>query len=156
MAKPAGISWPAGAVLLAALSTAIHLAPGAAAQVRPTPEPPPAGARAGGDPARGQYLVEHVAMCVECHSGRDANGTIIPAERYRGGALPPGPAWASDWPLRTPRNAGLPGYTDEEARRLLMEGAIARTGTRLRPPMPRFRMSRQDADDVIAFMRSLP
>jgi len=45
---------------------------------------------------------------------------------------------------------------DEQALRLLTEGAIGRDGKQLRPPMPRFRMTRQAATDVIAFLRSLP
>lgn len=109
-----------------------------------------------GDATRGQYIVEHVAMCHECHSGRDDRGNILPGEKYMGGPLPPGPPWAEDWPTRAPRNAGLPGYSDEMARRLLTEGAIGRQGVRLRAPMPRFYMSNQDAADVIAFMRTLP
>ncbi|MGD9902626.1 MAG: c-type cytochrome [Vicinamibacterales bacterium] len=116
----------------------------------------PAATSGAGDPVRGRYLAEHVAMCVECHSGRDASGTIIPNQRYMGGALPPGPQWASDWPLRAPRNAGLAGYTDDEARRLLMRGAIDRRGVPLRAPMPRFQMTEQDANDVIAFLRTVP
>jgi hypothetical protein len=56
---------------------------------------------------------------------------------------------------RAPRNRGLPGYTDEQALQLLTEGAIGRDGKQLRLPMPRFRMTTQDAADVIAFLRSL-
>ena len=144
--------WIAGAILLAATSIALRSTPGVEAQSRPAP---PAAATSG-DPVRGQYLVEHVAMCVECHSGRDDQGRIIPSERYHGGSLPPGPRWAGDWPVRAPRNAGLPGYNDDQARRLLMQGAIDREGQQLKPPMPRFRMNAQDANDVIAFLRSVP
>jgi hypothetical protein len=53
-----------------------------------------------------------------------------------------------------PRIAGLPGYTDELAIRLLTQGAIKRDGTQLRSPMPPFRMTPQDAADVIAYLRS--
>jgi hypothetical protein len=35
-------------------------------------------------------------------------------------------------------------------------GAIGRDGKQLRPPMPRFRMTVQDAADLIAFLRSVP
>ncbi len=119
----------------------------------PTPTP---GTIAGlvGDPVHGRYIVEHIAMCVECHSSRDATGTILPETRFMGGEIPFRPPWPNDWAPRAPRNAGLPGYTDELAMRLLTEGAIDRHGAQLRPPMPRFRMTRQDAADVIAFMRS--
>jgi hypothetical protein len=117
--------------------------------------PPAGGPPINGNVEHGRYLAEHVAMCVECHSGRDAQGNIIPAERYMGGSVPPGPPWASDWALLAPRNKGLPGYTDDQALRLLTQGAINREGRQLQPPMPRFRMTPQDASDVIAFLRSL-
>jgi hypothetical protein len=73
-----------------------------------------------------------------------------------GGLIPFAPPWPNDWATRAPRNRGLPGYDDALAMRLLTEGSIGRNGAQLRPPMPRFRMSRQDAADVIAFLRSLP
>src|SRR4029078_480743 len=101
-------------------------------------------------------LAEHVAMCIECHSGRDAQGNILQDELFFGGPIPFAPPWPNDWAPRAPRNRGRPGYTDEEALRLLTEGAIGRDGKQLRPPMPRFRMTPQDASDVIAFLRSLP
>ena len=105
--------------------------------------------------AHGRYLAEHVAMCVECHSERDAAGTIIPGRKYMGGPIPTRPGWAQEWADRAPRNAGLPGYDDAAALRLLTQGAIARDGRQLMPPMPRFRMTPEDAADVIAFLRSI-
>ena len=110
-----------------------------------------------GNAQRGQYIVTHVAMCIECHSERDPQGSIVQGRQFMGGAIPTRPVWAteSDWAERAPRNAGLPGYSDEQALRLLTEGAIARDGRQLRAPMPRFRMMPEDAADVIAFMRSL-
>jgi Cytochrome c len=109
-----------------------------------------------GNVEHGRYIVENVAMCFECHSGRDGRGNLIESERYMGGLIPFAPPWANDWATRAPRNRGLPGYDDALAMRLLTEGSIGRNGAQLRPPMPRFRMSRQDAADVIAFLRSLP
>jgi len=109
-----------------------------------------------GNIEHGRYIAERVAMCVECHSGRDSEGNIIDAERYLGAPIPVGPAWATDWALRAPRNKGLPGYDDAMAMRLLTEGSIGRDGLQLKLPMPRFRMTTQDAADVIAFLRSLP
>jgi mono/diheme cytochrome c family protein len=106
-----------------------------------------------GNAEHGKYIAEHVAMCVECHSGRDSQGNILSAERYDGAPLPfipPSPEWAT----RAPRNRGLPGYTDAMAMRLLTQGAIGRDGRQLKLPMPRFRMAPQDAADVIAFLRS--
>jgi mono/diheme cytochrome c family protein len=152
MATVQRFGWIGTAALCAGLWAIAGSGSVAWAQAPATAAPTPSA----GDPVRGRYLVEHVAMCVECHSDRDSSGTIIPAERFKGGPLPPGPIWAVDWPMRAPRNAGLPGYTDAEARRLLMQGAISRNGQQLRAPMPRFRMTQQDADDVIAFLRAQP
>jgi mono/diheme cytochrome c family protein len=114
-------------------------------------------AKAGsGNVEHGRYLVERVAMCVECHSGRDGRGNLIETQLYMGGQIPFAPPWPNDWAMRAPRNKGLPGYDDALALRLLTEGSIGRNGAQLRPPMPRFRMTPQDAADVIAFLRSLP
>jgi mono/diheme cytochrome c family protein len=99
--------------------------------------------------------VERVAMCGECHSTRDEAGNIVAGTRFKGGPMPLRPTWSVDWPNAFPRIAGLPGYTDEQATRLLTQGAIKRDGTQLRMPMPRFRMNPQDAADVIAYLRSL-
>lgn len=109
-----------------------------------------------GNVEHGAYLAQHVAMCVECHSGRDHEGTIIDSERFMGGQIPLGPPWTRDWASRAPRNRGLPGYTDEEGIRLLTHGAIDRQGRQLKLPMPRFRMTPQDAADIVAFLKSLP
>jgi hypothetical protein len=109
-----------------------------------------------GNVEHGRYLVERVAMCFECHSGRDARGNIIDTQRYMGGAIPFAPPWPNEWAMRAPRNKGLPGYNDALALRLLTQGSIGRKGEQLRYPMPRFHMTPQDAADVIAFMRSLP
>jgi mono/diheme cytochrome c family protein len=121
----------------------------------PSPAPPPeAGVLPAGNIEHGRYLAERVAMCVECHSTRDAQGNIISGEHYLGGNIPFAPPWPNTWAARAPRNRGLPGYDDKMALRLLTEGSIGRDGRQLRPPMPRFHMTRQDAADVIAFLRS--
>jgi hypothetical protein len=114
----------------------------------------PAPAELRGNAARGRYLVERVAMCGECHSTRDQAGVIIPETRLHGGPLPVQVPWPADWPLIAPRIAGLPGYSDAEALRLLTDGAMKRIGGRARAPMPRFRMTTEDAADVIAFLRA--
>ncbi len=145
----------AGALLLVVVQAAqsgSRTVPATAAQ----PSARPATAPAGGNAEHGRYLAEHVAMCIQCHSPRDAAGNIVEGEEYLGGPIPFRPPWPNDWAIRAPRNKGLPGYDDELAMRLLTQGAIGRDGVQLRPPMPRFRMTQQDAADVIAYLRSLP
>src|SRR5437762_2078902 len=66
-----------------------------------------------GNIEHGRYLAEHVAMCIECHSRRDASGNILPSDVFEGGPIPFAPPWPNDWANRAPRNKGLPGYSDE-------------------------------------------
>jgi mono/diheme cytochrome c family protein len=105
--------------------------------------------------SRGEYIVNNVAVCGQCHTPRDNDGRPERAHWLEGSAL-----WlqsaepVSDWPLRAPRIGGtLPG-TDEEMVTLLTTG-IWRTGTYLRPPMPQFRMTRQDAEAVVAYLKTV-
>ena len=143
---------PLGAILSLAMLTIgafTHRTVGAEAAA-----PAPRQELAAGNIGHGEYLVVHVAMCIECHSPRDANGDILRGSEFLGAPLPI--KTPADWATRAPRNRGLPGYTDAQALRLLTQGAIARDGRQLEPPMPRFRMTPQDAADVIAFLRSLP
>jgi mono/diheme cytochrome c family protein len=106
--------------------------------------------------AQGHYLVHNVAMCVQCHSPRDAAGNLSETELLVGGDLRVQFGYQNNWnwAYRPPMIAGLPGYTDEQAMRLLTEG-VTRTGAPPRPPMPPFRLSEDDARAVIAYLRSL-
>lgn len=112
------------------------------------------------DPAavveRGRYLVHSVAMCVQCHSPRTPDGTLIPGKLLQGEALPvKSPFKDLRFASRAPYIAGLPGYSKEQAMRLLTEG-IAANGTAPLAPMPPFRMSKDDAEAVVTYLKSLP
>ncbi len=117
-------------------------------------QPAPSTGAPAGNLEHGRYLVERVVMCYECNSTRDGQGNIVAGTRFNGGPMPMRPPWGGDWPQQIPRIAGFAGYTDAEAVRLLTQGAIKRDGTQLRYPMPRFRMTPQDAADVIAYLRT--
>jgi hypothetical protein len=125
------------------------------ATAKPTASGSEATAKSSGNVERGRYLVENVVMCYECHSTRDPQGNIVPGTRFKGGPMIVRPTFSTDWPIQIPRIAGLPGYNDEQAMRLLTQGAIRRDGVQLRYPMPRFHMNPQDAADVIAYLRTL-
>jgi mono/diheme cytochrome c family protein len=105
--------------------------------------------------ARGKYLVDGVARCGQCHTPRDNAGVEDRRHSLEGAPLWLNPAQPmADWPLRAPRIAGNPSATDDELVRLLTTG-IWKDGTRLRAPMPQFRMSAEDAKAVAAYLRSL-
>ena len=104
---------------------------------------------------RGKYIVESVAMCERCHTPRDENGNPERSNWLKGGPVQlkqtyPTPTWAE----REPRIAGAPPGTDEQFITLLTTG-ISRTGAPPNLPMPPFRMTRQDAEAVLAYLKSL-
>lgn len=105
--------------------------------------------------ARGKYLVQGVAMCGTCHTPPGISGEPDPSKWLMGAPVEPKPDHASpDWPTTAPRLAGtLPG-TDAQMIALLTTGAW-KTGKPLRPPMPRFRMTRGDAEAVVAYLKSV-
>src|SRR5579872_447424 len=104
---------------------------------------------------RGKYIVEGLSRCGQCHTPRD-NGGNPDRSHWLEGA----PVWLKsaepnqDWPLQAPRIAGNPPGTDAEMVTLLTTG-IWKDGKYLRQPMPQFRMSRQDAESVVAYLKSL-
>ena len=131
------------------------LSPARSAEAQATaPQAKPQAATTGGI-ARGEYLANRVAMCVQCHSARDASGAITDSTKFRGGAIPFKSPWpASEWAYQAPTLAGLPGFTDEQIVEILTLGRATGRQTP-RSPMPPFRMSPEDAKAIAAYLRSL-
>lgn len=105
--------------------------------------------------ARGKYLVQGVAMCGTCHTPPGISGEPDHARWLMGAPVEPKPDHPSpNWPTMAPRLAGtLPG-TEAQMITLLTAG-VWKTGKPLRPPMPRFRMTRADAEAVVAYLKSV-
>jgi mono/diheme cytochrome c family protein len=105
--------------------------------------------------ARGKYIVEEVAKCINCHTPRDQNGEIDRSRLLNGAPVFFQPAQRmADWPVVCPRIGGTPPGTDPEMVTLLTTG-IWKTGKPLRDPMPKFHMTREDAEAVVAYLKSL-
>lgn len=106
--------------------------------------------------ARGKYLVDQVAMCIQCHTPRDDSGRLLRGKYLKGAPVPVNapPYPQMKWALRAPAIAGLPGYTAEQGVRLLTEGVTV-DGRRPEPPMPPFRFSRADAEAIVTYLKSL-
>ena len=123
-----------------------------------TPSPQAKAAPQGGSAAavaRGEYLANRVAMCVQCHSMRDDNGVILESKKFRGGVIPFKSPWPdSEWAYQAPSLAGLAGFTDEQVVALLTSGRIAGRQAP-RSPMPPFRMTQEDAAAIAAYLRGL-
>src|SRR5271155_439978 len=118
-----------------------------------------AGAGSGGAQSvveRGRYIVENVAMCELCHTPRTETGDPDHGHWLGGGPTQLRPAYPSPfWTQIEPRIAGRPPGTDADFIKLLTTG-ISRTGNPPNPPMPPFRMTRADAEAVLAYLKTLP
>ena len=105
---------------------------------------------------RGDYLVNRVALCGECHSPRGDHGRFVVGQEltgspFRGAPLHPIPNWAA----YAPSIRGLPsGYTQESLAQLLETGHRA-DGSRPGPPMPPFQLEPEDARAVAVYLASL-
>ena len=104
---------------------------------------------------RGKYLVTAVGMCGDCHSPMNEKGEPVEGQWLMGSTLSfkpivDMPVWAD----KAPGIAGLAGWSDADAVRFLMTG-VDSSGNQARPPMPRYRFSKNDASAILAYLRSL-
>jgi len=104
--------------------------------------------------AAGRHLVENVGMCQDCHSPRNPDGSFDRARWLMGSPLGFKPLMEMPWAPAAPGIAGFPGYTDAQAIEFLMTGKRP-SGIPVRPPMPEYRLKREEAAAVVAYLRSL-
>jgi mono/diheme cytochrome c family protein len=145
----------AGILTTACLLVVFCGSPLTPAQERKQAEAPANGSSKADLVARGRYLVEGVAACADCHTPRDKNGEPDRTRWLQGAPVFLQPAQAvPGWAIVAPRLAGLPPGRDAEIITLLTTG-IWSNGKPPRQPMPRFRMTRSDAEAVLAYLKSI-
>lgn len=106
--------------------------------------------------AQGKYIVHHVAMCIQCHTPKDSQGNLLESRLLQGATIPVDNPYANQaWALNAPKLAGLPGGWSEEALATFLETGQQPSEYSIRPPMPPFRMKKEDAQAVAAYLRSL-
>lgn len=111
---------------------------------------------------RGEYLANHVTLCMDCHSTRDwakFSGPMVAGTNGKGGEYFdqkmgfPGKFYAKNI---TPSN--LKDWSDGQILRAFTEG-VDKDGKALFPVMPYHyygKMDTEDVYDIIAYVRSLP
>jgi mono/diheme cytochrome c family protein len=112
---------------------------------------------------RGNYLVNTIMACGNCHSPRDAEGRIIADKALSGGLTFDTPGFVATAANITPdRETGIGSWSDEEIRRSLIEGVRPDhgklAGTPLAAIMPANFYKALLGDDlaaVIAYLRSV-
>ena len=113
--------------------------------------------------ARGRYLAENVAGCMDCHSPHDwtqHDSPIVPGMEGAGEQMPvaglPGAVYTPN--LTPDPETGAGTWTDDQLARAIREG-IGHDGRALFPLMPYqdfASMSDEDLASVVVFLRSLP
>ncbi len=105
---------------------------------------------------RGAYLVEGVAHCAACHSGRDALGGT--ASMWAGGLMPDGRWYAPS--LLDPAEAGLQEWPVERVVALLRDGSVE--GATVMGPMAEAvfhgtsHLAEEDLRAMAAYLQALP
>jgi mono/diheme cytochrome c family protein len=103
---------------------------------------------------RGEYLVNEVARCGDCHTPRDARGKLDMTRHLQGA-----PMWFK------PTNRA--GEFEDKAPDITMSGKTGKwnedkmikflsTGAKSDPPMPAYKLTVEDARAMTAYLRSLP
>ena len=104
---------------------------------------------------RGDYLVNRVVLCGDCHTPRLPDMSSDEAHKLQGGALPPsGPPEV--FATYAPPLAGGPANFNEEQFIQFLQTGVRPDGSHPRPPMPPYRLNEEDARAVSAYIRSLP
>jgi mono/diheme cytochrome c family protein len=106
----------------------------------------------------GAYLAGPVAHCMECHTPMGPQGPLLETDLGRGGFAFHGP-WGTSVAANITNHAdGLAGYSDDEIEAMITQGVHA-DGRPMMPPMPYgylARMTPEDLDAVVLYLRSLP
>src|SRR5690606_25283762 len=107
---------------------------------------------------RGDYLMNGIVACGNCHTPRDENGFLEGME-LAGGFVIEEPGFRAYAPNITPDvETGIGSWTDEEIIRAVREG-VRPDGRVLGPPMgfPFYRgISDNDMRAIVAYLRSVP
>lgn len=106
----------------------------------------------------GAYLAGPLAHCTECHSPIGPQGPMLDTHLGVGGFEFHGPWGVSVAPNITSHEDGLAAYTDDEIKAMITKG-VHSDGRAMMPPMPYeflARMTTEDLDAIVLYLRSLP
>jgi mono/diheme cytochrome c family protein len=108
--------------------------------------------------ARGKYLVE-VGQCGTCHTPKKDDGTFDETRLLKGAVLDIQPLttiprWHKTAPDLTPTSSLWKKWGEGAMYKYLQTG-LAPSGRPAGPPMPQYKMTADDADAVIQYLKSL-
>jgi mono/diheme cytochrome c family protein len=108
---------------------------------------------------RGRYLTEEIGKCQDCHTQRSERGELDRAKWMKGAVLVvqpinPIPGWHKNAPDLTPGSALWEGWGEAGLVKFLTTGTGPK-GHPADPPMPAYKMKREDAEAMVAYLKSL-
>lgn len=107
--------------------------------------------------AYGAYLAGPVSHCMECHTPMGPQGPML-EKAGQGGFTFHGPWGISVASNLTSHEDGLAGYSDDEVKKMIVEG-VRPNGSPMFPPMPYGYLAKMTPDDlsaIVLYLRSLP
>ena len=111
--------------------------------------------------ARGHYIANHVAVCLDCHSTRDYSlfsAPLVPGTLGKGGELfNQQMGFPGSFTSKNITPSGIGDWTDGEIYRAITTG-VSRDGHAFFPvmPYPYYRnMNEEDAKSIVAYLRTL-
>jgi mono/diheme cytochrome c family protein len=109
---------------------------------------------------RGKYLVEEVARCQECHTPKTDAGDLDTAKMLKGAKLNIAPiATVAGWHAASPdltSTSPLWQRWGDDGLIKFLETAKNPRGGKAGAPMPAYTMRHEDADAIVAYLKSLP
>src|SRR5882672_12076986 len=121
------------------------------------------GTRADSPAERGNYLVNTIMACGNCHTPRDADGKAITDRAFSGGLTFATPAFVATAPNITPDvETGIGSWSDAEVKRALIEGVRPDHGRLAGVPLAAIMPANfykallpDDLDAIVAYLRGL-
>ena len=108
---------------------------------------------------RGKYLVEEVGKCQECHSPRSETGEFDKERWLKGAVLNVAPikpieGWHKTAPDITPGSRLWERWGEAGLIKYLVTGLNPRGG-KADAPMPTYHLAQEDAEAVVAYLKTL-
>ena len=108
---------------------------------------------------RGRYLVDEVGKCQECHTPRLDTGAFDTSKWMKGAVLNVAPikpirGWHKAAPDITPGGKLWEKWTEAGLRKYMQTGLTPKGG-KSDAPMPTYKLSSEDADAVVEYLKTL-
>lgn len=105
--------------------------------------------------ARGDYLVNAIGGCNDCHTPMTPTGPDL-SRSLQGATLVFQPMIEAPWAPIAPPIAGVPGHYTHEQFTAFLQTGVRPDGSAPLPPMPPYRFNEADARAVTAYIATLP